>query len=174
MLTVAISNSEEVAVLQTTEVGHSDPSILINLVRVARGKTCLSSECEFSNAIGKHLLGIWTVVWILGNLLGSFAWLGFRRLGRACGILGLRVIRPNSGGLGLWLNIRLDHTLRRDDRLGWTSRLRLVYALWFLLIPSLVSLIQNIVLPSWRTFICLLTCQVVLIRDFRHLLFYLR
>jgi hypothetical protein len=58
MLTVSISNSEEMAVFQATEVGNGDPSILINLVRIARGKTCLSSECEFSNAISKHLLGI--------------------------------------------------------------------------------------------------------------------
>lgn len=58
MLTVSISNSEEVAVLQATEVGNGDPSILINLVRVARGKACFSSECEFCNAISKHLLGI--------------------------------------------------------------------------------------------------------------------
>ena len=53
-----VSNSEEVAVLEATEVRDGDPTILVHLVGVARGDPSLSGEGKLGDAVGVHLLWV--------------------------------------------------------------------------------------------------------------------
>lgn len=64
-LPMAISHSEEMAILQATEVWHSDPRILILFVGIGRRLTGFSGKCKFSDAVGVHLLGVRRVVRML-------------------------------------------------------------------------------------------------------------
>jgi hypothetical protein len=60
-----ICNREEVTVLETAEVRHCNPRILVSFVWVARRLAGLSREREFSDAVREHLLGISRVVAVL-------------------------------------------------------------------------------------------------------------
>lgn len=57
-LTVTVCHCEEVAVFETTEVRHSDPSVLVCLMGVRWRLTCLGSESKLSDAVCKHLLRV--------------------------------------------------------------------------------------------------------------------
>lgn len=62
MLTVTISDGEEVAVLEATEMWHCDPHVLVNLIWVARGQASLGRESKLCHGIRVHLLRIARVV----------------------------------------------------------------------------------------------------------------
>lgn len=65
ILAMAVGNGEKVAILEAAEVGDSDPSVLILLVRIGRGLPCLRGEGELSDAIGKHLSRVGSIVAVL-------------------------------------------------------------------------------------------------------------
>lgn len=62
MLTMAISDWEEVRVFKTTEMRYSDPSVLIHFLRVTWRKTCFRSKGKFSNCVRVHLFRVRRVV----------------------------------------------------------------------------------------------------------------
>lgn len=62
---MSVSDCEEVAVLESDEMRHCDPRILISLVWIARRLPGLCSERKFSYAVGEHLLRISSVVAVL-------------------------------------------------------------------------------------------------------------
>ena len=63
MLPMTISNREEMAVLESTEMRNGDPHILIDLVRVTWWNTCFCSKCKLSYWICIHLFWITRVIW---------------------------------------------------------------------------------------------------------------
>ena len=103
---MTISHGEEVTVLESTEMRHRDPSILIGLVRVGRSHTCFCGEGKFGHTVREHLLRVRGVV--RERLVNSLT-------------LGLRMLDLNRRLLHrLWLllqghNIRLLYFLL----LGW-------------------------------------------------------
>ena len=62
MLTVAVRNGKEVAVLETTKMRNGNPHVLINLVWVAGREPSLRRKCKLGDGIGVHLLGVRRVV----------------------------------------------------------------------------------------------------------------
>ena len=64
-LAVAISYREEVAVLEAAEVRHSNPGILVLLVRVRGRLARLCSERELRHAVGVHLARVSRVIGVL-------------------------------------------------------------------------------------------------------------
>ena len=64
-LAVAISDREEVAVLETAEVRHGNPGVLVLLVRVRGRLARLCSERELRHAVGVHLARVGRVVGVL-------------------------------------------------------------------------------------------------------------
>jgi hypothetical protein len=100
---VSVSDCEEVTVLQSAEMRHCDPRILVGLIRIARRLPGLCGERKFSYAVGVHLFRICSVVAVLeGRYLGlrqrmrqrrrdfGFLWLNYRsRLVIADWLLGL-------------------------------------------------------------------------------------
>lgn len=58
MLTVPISNGEEMAELHAAEMRHRDPHVLVDLVRVARRDAGLGGKSKLGDTIGIHLLGV--------------------------------------------------------------------------------------------------------------------
>ena len=135
MLAVAISNGEEVAVLEAAEVRHRDPHVLVHLVRVARREAGLRREGELGHCVRVHLLWVTRVVrerlqvrWVdrLAALLRralACPWLGalrfallclrllllcrLRSIGRRCGLL-LLCVRERTGViLRVLTNLRL-------------------------------------------------------------------
>ena len=60
--TMTISHRKEVGILESAEVRHGDPGILVYLVWVAGRETCLGGECKFGHCIGVHLLWVTAVI----------------------------------------------------------------------------------------------------------------
>ena len=58
VLTVAVTDGEEVAVLEAEHVGGGDVRILISLVRVMRSDTTLCGEGEFRHHVA-YSLSLW-------------------------------------------------------------------------------------------------------------------
>ena len=52
---MTVGDGEEVTVLEAAEVRHSDPSILVLLVRIGRRLPSLSCEGELGHTIREHL-----------------------------------------------------------------------------------------------------------------------
>lgn len=65
VLAVAVGDSEEVAVLEAAEVGHSDPRVLVRLVGIRRRLPGLGSEGELGHAVREHLPRVRRVVAVL-------------------------------------------------------------------------------------------------------------
>lgn len=63
------------AVLESAEVGHCDPDILVHLVRVARRNACLRCKRKLGHRVRPHLLGVarvvrkWRGIGLLSGLL---------------------------------------------------------------------------------------------------------
>jgi hypothetical protein len=57
-LAMAISDREEMTVLQTAKMGDCYPGILVSFVRVAGRLSCFCCECELGYAVCVHLLGV--------------------------------------------------------------------------------------------------------------------
>jgi hypothetical protein len=55
---VAITHTEEVEVLEATEVRDGDPGILVSLFRVAWSHACLSCKSKLSHTICMHLFRV--------------------------------------------------------------------------------------------------------------------
>lgn len=64
-LAVTISDREEVAIFETTEVRHGDPTILVGLVRVRWRLASLGCESKFGYAVCKHLFRVRSVEAVL-------------------------------------------------------------------------------------------------------------
>ena len=78
VLTMAITNREEVAVFEATEMRNGNPIILVDFIGVGRGQTSFSGKGKFSNAVGRHLLGIpRDKVKLFFNLLGAWSFFIF-------------------------------------------------------------------------------------------------
>ena len=62
---MTIGHSEEVTVFETAKMRHSNPGILVCLVRVARRLACLGGECKLGDTVGEHLFGVRRVIVVL-------------------------------------------------------------------------------------------------------------
>lgn len=137
VLSMAVSYREKVAVLQSAEVRHCDPAVLVHLVGVARRQTRLRREGELRDRVRVHLLRVAAVVrewsrvswvhWLRAWLSRSLNWL-LRRLG-------LRVLRSHA-----WLLSQLVR-LRASVLLAALSLCSLV-VLWLLGLAAHDHLVQ--------------------------------
>ena len=129
---MAIGHREEVAVLESAEVGHCDPDILVHLVRVARRYACLRCKRKLGHRIRPHLLGVARVV---------RKWSG---IGLLSGLLLLR--------LGLLLLLLSPLLLRQLILLGLAQRFVRIAALGARLLSWLQScwLVSVLKVLCWR------------------------
>lgn len=58
VLTVAVTDTEEVGVLELAEVGHGDPDVLIHLLRVGRRETGFGCKGKLGHTVCPHLLRV--------------------------------------------------------------------------------------------------------------------
>ena len=78
VLTMAITNREEVAVFEATEMRNGNPIILVDFIGVGRGQASFSGKGKFSNTVSRHLLGIpRDKVKLFFNLLGAWSFFIF-------------------------------------------------------------------------------------------------
>ena len=73
---MTISNGKEVAVLETAEVRHGDPRILVLFMWIRRRLPSLGSEGELSDTICEHLSRVRRVVRVLLLLVDHLLRLG--------------------------------------------------------------------------------------------------